>query len=74
MGGMAATDLALAGLRQMIASGELTPGARFPPEPDLCDRLGVSRSSLREAVRSLSALGVIESRPASSAGSRCRSS
>jgi GntR family transcriptional repressor for pyruvate dehydrogenase complex len=59
---MAATDRALAGLRQMIASGELGPGARFPPEPELCERLGVSRSSLREAVRSMGALGVIESR------------
>jgi DNA-binding FadR family transcriptional regulator len=59
---MAATDKALTGLRQMIASGELGPGAKFPPEPELCDHLGVSRSSLREAVRSLSALGVIESR------------
>jgi len=48
---MAATDKALAGLRQMIASGELGPGAKFPPEPELCDHLGVSRSSLREAVR-----------------------
>jgi len=59
---MAATDKALVGLRQMIASGELGPGAKFPPEPELCDHLGVSRSSLREAVRSLAALGVIESR------------
>ncbi len=59
---MAATDTALAGLRQMIASGTLGPGAKFPPEPELCDQLGVSRSSLREAVRSLAALGVIESR------------
>ena len=59
---MAATDKALAGLRQMIASGELGPGEKFPPEPELCDHLGVSRSSLREAARSLAALGVIESR------------
>jgi DNA-binding FadR family transcriptional regulator len=42
---MAATDKALAGLRQMIASGTLGPGEKFPPEPELCDRLGVSRSS-----------------------------
>lgn len=59
---MAATDKALAGLRQMIASGAIGPGEQFPPEPELCDRLGVSRSSLREAARSLAALGVIESR------------
>jgi DNA-binding FadR family transcriptional regulator len=59
---VAATDRALTGLRRMIASGELGPGAKFPPEPELCDHLGVSRSSLREATRSLAALGVIESR------------
>src|SRR3979411_776395 len=52
---MAATDKALAGLRQMIASGTLGPGEKFPPEPELCDHLGVSRSSLREAARSLAA-------------------
>lgn len=59
---MTAMNKALDGLRQIIASGELAPGQKFPPEPDLCDRLGVSRSSLREAVRTLGALGVIESR------------
>ena len=31
---MAATDKALTGLRQMIASGALGPGAKFPPEPE----------------------------------------
>lgn len=59
---MSAVDEALHGLRQMIASGELAPGARFPPEAQLCERLEVSRGSLREAVRMLGALGVIESR------------
>jgi DNA-binding FadR family transcriptional regulator len=53
---------ALDGLRQMISSGELQPGQRFPPEGDLCTRLDVSRSSLREAVRVLATLGVIEVR------------
>jgi DNA-binding FadR family transcriptional regulator len=59
---MTAMNRALAGLRLMIASGELGPGEKFPAEPELCERLGVSRSSLREAVRTLGALGVIESR------------
>ncbi|MET7515699.1 FCD domain-containing protein [Streptomyces sp. NPDC005480] len=59
---MAATETAAAGLRAMIASGELGPGSRLPPEPDLCARFGVSRGSLREAVRSLGALGMLESR------------
>ncbi|HEY9366685.1 MAG TPA: FadR/GntR family transcriptional regulator [Agromyces sp.] len=59
---MSAIDDAFHGLRHIIASGELAPGQRFPPEADLCERLGVSRGSLREAVRMLDALGVIESR------------
>lgn len=59
---MSAVDEAFHGLRHMIASGELAPGAQFPPEAQLCDRLDVSRGSLREAVRMLGALGVIESR------------
>ncbi len=59
---MSAVDTAFHGLRHMIASGRLGAGERFPPEGDLCDELGVSRGSLREAVRMLAALGVIESR------------
>src|SRR5665647_28374 len=59
---MTAMNTALTGLRHMIASGELGPGQKFPTEPELCERLGVSRSSLREAVRTLGALGVIKSR------------
>jgi DNA-binding FadR family transcriptional regulator len=54
--------IALAGLRRMIASGEFAPGQKFPTEPELCERLGVSRTALREAVRTLAALGVIQSR------------
>lgn len=53
---------ALTGLRQMISSGTLAPGQKFPPEAELCRQLDVSRSSLREAVRVLDTLGVIEVR------------
>lgn len=59
---MSVIEDAFHGLRQIIASGELTPGQKFPPEAQLCARLRVSRGSLREAVRMLGALGVIESR------------
>lgn len=59
---MSAVDTAFHGLRHMIASGRLVAGQRFPAENDLCDELGVSRGSLREAVRMLAALGIIESR------------
>ncbi|QKV96284.1 FadR family transcriptional regulator [Streptomyces sp. NA02950] len=59
---MSAVDKAFHGLRHMIASGRLGAGQRIPPEADLCEELGVSRGSLREAVRMLAALGVIEPR------------
>ncbi len=59
---MSAVDTAFHGLRHMIASGRLVAGQRFPAENELCDELGVSRGSLREAVRMLAALGIIESR------------
>jgi DNA-binding FadR family transcriptional regulator len=59
---MSAVDRAFHGLRHMIATGRLGPGQRIPPENDLCEELGVSRGSLREAIRMLAALRVIESR------------
>lgn len=59
---MSAVDQAFHGLRRMIADGRLVAGQRIPPEGDLCEELGVSRGSLREAVRMLAALGVIEPR------------
>jgi len=59
---MTAVDTAFHGLRRMISSGQLAAGQRFPPEAELCAELGVSRGSMREAVRMLSALGVVNSR------------
>ncbi|WP_419999074.1 FadR/GntR family transcriptional regulator [Streptomyces boninensis] len=59
---MSAVDKAFHGLRHMIATGRLGPGERIPPESDLCEELGVSRGPLREAVRMLAALGVVEPR------------
>ncbi|AIY00939.1 Transcriptional regulator, GntR family [Arthrobacter sp. PAMC 25486] len=59
---MSAVETAMQGLRAKIASGELQPGQKCPPEGELAAQLGVSRSSLREAIRALSALGVMEAR------------
>jgi GntR family transcriptional repressor for pyruvate dehydrogenase complex len=59
---MSAVDDAFHGLRRMISTGRLVAGQKFPPEGELCRELEVSRGSLREAVRMLSALGVVESR------------
>jgi GntR family transcriptional repressor for pyruvate dehydrogenase complex len=56
---MAVTDEAIEKLRAMIKSGELTPGQRLPREADLAAQLGLSRSSLREAVRALSLVRIL---------------
>jgi GntR family transcriptional repressor for pyruvate dehydrogenase complex len=59
---MSVTSEAIEKVKEMILSGELQPGAKLPRENELAERLGVSRSSLREAVRALAALNVIETR------------
>lgn len=56
------TDVVVDAVHQMILDGRLGPGQRLPVEKDLAEQLGVSRGSLREAVRALSALGVLETR------------
>lgn len=47
-------------LEQLIASGQLPPGSRLPPERDLAARLGVSRNSVREAVHELELKRLVE--------------
>ncbi|WP_449065339.1 FadR/GntR family transcriptional regulator [Planomonospora algeriensis] len=59
---MAVTDAAIDKIKQMILSGELTPGSRLPKEADLAERLGLSRNSLREAVRALALINVLDVR------------
>jgi GntR family transcriptional regulator, transcriptional repressor for pyruvate dehydrogenase complex len=56
------TTGAINSIREMISSGELRPGDRLAPEQELADRLGVSRGSLREAVRALSQIKVLDVR------------
>ena len=57
-----ASRTAAAVLREMIVDGKLSPGERVPPERELAQQLGLSRSSVREAVRELAALGVLTAR------------
>ncbi|QHC68613.1 FCD domain-containing protein [Rathayibacter sp. VKM Ac-2759] len=56
------TDVVVDEIKAMIISGELKPGSRLPIEKDLAALLGVSRSPLREGVRALAMMGVLESR------------
>ncbi|MER6619153.1 MULTISPECIES: FCD domain-containing protein [unclassified Streptomyces] len=56
------TQRAIERITAMIREGELEPGERLPTERELAVRLGISRSSMREAVRALTVLGVVEAR------------
>ncbi|WP_033346620.1 FadR/GntR family transcriptional regulator [Catenuloplanes japonicus] len=59
---MAVTDEAINKIKDMILAGTLRPGDRLPREADLADRLGLSRNSLREAVKALSLINVLDVR------------
>lgn len=52
-------------IKQLIISGTLKPGARLPIEKALAAELGVSRGPLREGVRALCIMGVLETRQGS---------
>jgi len=56
------TDEAIHEIKQLIVSGQVLPGGRMPSEKELSAQLGLSRSSLREAVRALSLLRVLDVR------------
>jgi GntR family transcriptional regulator, transcriptional repressor for pyruvate dehydrogenase complex len=56
------TDEAIEQIKRMIVSGELGPGDRLPREADLAERLGLSRNSLREAVRALTLVRILDAR------------
>jgi len=59
---MAVTDEAIEKIKGMIVSGALRPGDRLPKEADLAADLGLSRNSLREAVRALSLIHILDVR------------
>ena len=48
--------------KNLISEGALTPGGRLPAERDLAEEFGVSRSSLRQALKVLQIMGVISQR------------
>ena len=49
-------------LREMIQNGDLAAGDRLPPERDLAKLLGVSRPTLRAGIRSLTTVGILQSK------------
>jgi len=59
---MALTDEAILRIKEMILGGQLKPGDRLPREADLAETLGLSRNSLREAVRALALINILDVR------------
>ncbi|WP_164705064.1 FadR/GntR family transcriptional regulator, partial [Pseudomonas viridiflava] len=60
---LAVPESALRAIRKLIAEQGYMPGDSLPSQRDLAVLLGVSRASLREALSSLSALGVVSVQP-----------
>jgi GntR family transcriptional repressor for pyruvate dehydrogenase complex len=55
-------------LREALASGEYVQGDRLPSERELADQFGASRTSVREALRVLETLGVVQTKPGADNG------
>lgn len=56
------SEVVVDGIKKMITTGRLSAGSRLPVEKDLAQELAVSRGSLREGVRALVLMGVLETR------------
>lgn len=56
------SEIVVQHVRSLIERGELRPGDRLPPERELAVQLGVSRPSVRAGLRSLAAIGVLQTR------------
>jgi DNA-binding FadR family transcriptional regulator len=55
-------------VRRSIVDGDIEAGDRLPSERDLAEQFGVSRATLREALRALEALGLLEIRRGAQGG------
>lgn len=49
-------------IKDMVLNGSLKPGDRLPTERKMCEQFGVSRSVIRDAVKTLAGLGILEVR------------
>src|SRR5437879_3375299 len=56
------THTLVAGLKDMISSGALQPGSRLPPERELARQFGVNRASIRQALKALDVMGIVNQR------------
>jgi GntR family transcriptional repressor for pyruvate dehydrogenase complex len=55
-------NVAIERIKSLILSGELGPHDRLPTERELAEQLGISRPTIREAIRALIAMNILESR------------
>lgn len=58
-------DKAVEGILNHIVTCDMRPGDAFPPERELCDEIGVSRTTLRSALTHLASTHVVERRQGS---------
>jgi DNA-binding FadR family transcriptional regulator len=63
-----AIDEIIAQIRELIHRGDIGPGDRLPPERDLAAQFGVSRNTVREALRMLEITGMVDLRKGSAGG------
>lgn len=60
-----AVDKIIRQVRNLITSGELSPGDKLPPERKLSEKFGVGRSVVRDAIRKLEFYGIVKTQPQS---------
>ncbi len=57
---VSAVDTVINQIKQLLIDKKLKPGEKLPSEMEICEGLGISRGSVREAMKILSALGIVE--------------
>ena len=58
-------DTIIKQIRSQISAGQVKPGEKLPPERKLAEKLGVSRTQVREAIRKLEFYGILKTVPQS---------
>lgn len=58
----ALSERVIAKISDAVVSGELAPGARLPPERELAGQFGVSRTVVRDAIKTLSGRGILRAK------------